>query len=78
MESIILTRALNIGFVLENREKLKFAYCFSSSINLPDVSGIYGIIIFFFNVLESDIRCSFQGIIIFVDRCNLLFFQIKK
>ena len=46
MESIILTRASNIGLVSENREKLRCAYRLSSSMKPLAVSGIHGFISF--------------------------------
>ena len=44
MESMILTRAQNRGLVLDNSEKLRFAYRLSSSTKPSAVSGIYGVI----------------------------------
>ena len=47
MESMILTRARNIGIVLEKRVNLMFAYNLSSSMSPSAASGISGFISFF-------------------------------
>ena len=79
MESTILTRDQNRGIVSENRAKLRFSYRLRISTNPSDVSGISGVISFKkIDVLESDAWCSCKGIIIFVDRCNLVFRHIKS
>ena len=47
MESITSMRDWNSGLVSENSAKLRLEYRLSSRINPSDVSGIYGVIIFF-------------------------------